>query len=376
MTKKTSKSDSGNISLIFKKEFEILNRAREVLEDGNTTKEDLQTGFSFLTDGFERLLLETVKITRISDMSHRKLFNAKEEIGRQNRTAEAVNEVLQQEIAERKQAEKARRAAEEELEEQRVLIVRSDRLRSLCEMATAIAHELSQPLLGIRGLSEHTLIGMERGWALSGNKLKDRLSKTIEQVDRMVHIINHIRTFAREAGEPEVSPVQVNEVVSLAMGMMCTQLRSQGVEVSCDLAVDLPLVSANPHSLEEIILNLLTNARDAVDERQKTDPEPPSARVLVRTGLKEGDKKSKVEIAVEDNGTGIPQEMLEKVFDPFFTTKDPDKGTGLGMSISKSIVETFGGSIQIRSMPGGGTTVIVLLPVSETRARAVSAPET
>jgi signal transduction histidine kinase len=174
-----------------------------------------------------------------------------------------------------------------------------------------------------------------------------------------------MRLFAREAGKPEVYLVRVNEVVQSAMGMLGAQFRSRGVELACELTEDLPNVLANPFSLEEVVLNLMLNARDAVEERLQGGLRSPPSRVLLRTlGNREG-PGDKVTIEVIDWGVGIPQHLLPKVFDPFFTTKDPDRGTGLGLSISKSIVEQFGGTLHIQSTPGQGTTVTISLPVKE-----------
>ena len=277
--------------------------------------------------------------------------------------------VSARDISEWLQMEEGRRAAESELETQKALSMRSDRLRSLGEMAAGIAHELNQPLMGVRGLAEHILIGIARGWELSDEKLKDRTERIVEQVDRMVHIIEHVRLFAREAGKPERSSVQINEVVQSGIDLLYVQFRTHGVELACQLQQGLPAVSANPFSLEEVVLNLLNNARDAVEERFAREEIDTYARVMVRTGLEGADAGAKVKIEVEDNGVGIPEELIDRVFDPFFTTKEPDKGTGLGMAICKAIVEDFDGSLQLQSVVGEGTTISVLLPV-EARAGA------
>ena len=143
--------------------------------------------------------------------------------------------------------------AQRELETQRALSMRSDRLRSLGEMAAGIAHELNQPLVGVRGLAEHILIAMDRGWDLTEEKLRDRLTRVVEQADRMVHIIEHVRMFAREAGRPNPVPVQANDVVRSGMEMLGAQFRSHGLELASELSEGLPLVFANPFSLEEVI---------------------------------------------------------------------------------------------------------------------------
>ena len=271
---------------------------------------------------------------------------------------------LARDISERRQLEAARRAAEQELEAQRALSMRSDRLRSLGEMAAGMAHELNQPLVGVRGLAEHILIGMERGWELGEEKMRDRIGRIVEQADRMVHIIEHVRMFAREAGKQESSSVQVNEVVRLSIDMLEAQFRSHGLVLECDLAEDLPLVQANPYSLEEVVLNLLNNARDAMEERLERESETGAALIAIRTAKSGGPTVQQVNIEVADTGTGIPHEIIDKVFDPFFTTKDPDKGTGLGLAISRSIIEECGGSLHIRSAEGNGTTAVISLPAA------------
>ncbi len=243
--------------------------------------------------------------------------------------------------------------------------MRSDRLRSLGEMAAGIAHELNQPLQGVRGMAERLLISIDRGWELTEEKIRDRADTIIEQADRMVHIIEHIRVFARESGKPELRPVKVNDVVKACMDLLGTQFRSRGIQLERELMESLPVISANPFSLEEVVINLLINARDAVEEQMNAGPVLTPPRVLLRTLLDETGEGKYVKIEVTDSGVGIPEAMLEKVFDPFFTTKGPDRGTGLGLSISKSIVEGFGGAIYVNSMPGSGTTVTISLPVEK-----------
>ena len=263
--------------------------------------------------------------------------------------------VISRDITARKNAEEARQIAEEELESQRVLSVKTDRLRSLGEMAAGIAHELNQPLVSVRGLAEHTLIGMERGWDSSPGILSGRLSRIIEQADRMVHIIDHVRRFAREAGKPEVSSLSINDVVNSSLELLGAQFRSHSIALETKLGEGLPSVTANPFSLEEVLLNLLNNARDAVSELSASGQN--NAEILIRTTS----LGNQVQVDVGDNGGGIPAEIVAKVFDPFLTTKDPDKGTGLGLSISRSIVEEFGGSMEIQSSDEG-TNVSFTLP--------------
>ncbi|MBT4098207.1 MAG: HAMP domain-containing protein [Gemmatimonadetes bacterium] len=269
-------------------------------------------------------------------------------------------EQLQQELSERLRAEEARENAERELEAQRTLSLRADRLRSLGEMAAGIAHELNQPLMGVRGLAEHMLIAMEREWTMDEEHIRDRLERIVEQSDRMVHIIDHVRRFAGEAGRSDVAPIQVDGIVESAVSLLGAQFKAHGLDLAIESAGNLPPVLANAFSLEEVVINLLSNSRDAVESRSAADGR--QGRVVVRTSSPDS---TQVCIEVEDNGSGIPESIIAKVFDPFFTTKDPDKGTGLGLAISRTIVEESDGQLILESTPDQGTRATVVLPIAE-----------
>jgi histidine kinase len=244
-----------------------------------------------------------------------------------------------------------------------MLSLRSDRLRSLGEMAASIAHELNQPLVGVRGLAEHLVLAVDRGWELPRESVREKANAVVAQADKMTHIIQHVRTFAREAGRVETASVDVNEVVRTTVEGFGLQLRTRGIELTCEYADGLPTVRANPFSLEEVILNLLVNARDAVQDRMKDDRRSNRVRLLTRVADEAGARRVLLEVA--DSGVGMSPEVLQKAFDPFFTTKAPQQGTGLGLSISRSIVEQFGGTLDIQSRRGGGATAVVSLPVEE-----------
>jgi two-component system, cell cycle sensor histidine kinase and response regulator CckA len=268
-------------------------------------------------------------------------------------------------ITKRRRAEKAKKTAEDELAVHRLLAARADRLRSLGEMAAGIAHELNQPLVGVRGLAEHCLIAMQKGWNITQEKLREKLALIVDQADRMSHIIEHVRTFAREADKPEMRSVRINDMVRGAVSMLGTQLKAQGIVLECELADNLTLISANPFSLEEVVLNLITNARDAVLEKMKAGVPIPHPFVVLRTFEESQNDTHRVIIQLVDKGVGIPDELIGRVFEPFFTTKGPDRGTGLGLPVCKRIVEQFGGTMSIHSEAGRGTTVTVAFPAQE-----------
>lgn len=284
------------------------------------------------------------------------VLNARfEESERQQAILASKNKELEQEIRKRLDAEK-------QLEQQRTLRVRSDRLRSLGEMAAGIAHELNQPLVGVRGLSELILLTMEDEQEISPEEIMHHVGVIVEQADRMVHIINHVRLFARDAGKAETAVVDLSHAVQSGMSLLTAQYKSYGLVLESKLAsTELPL-RVNPFSLEEVVVNLLSNARDAIENRREREGSAYAPRVCVRTWYEKRNDKDVVCLEVADNGLGIAQSYADKVFDPFFTTKDPDKGTGLGLSICKSIVEGFGGTLEFTSTENEGTIFTVAFP--------------
>ncbi len=180
-----------------------------------------------------------------------------------------------QDLSEKKELER-------ELEQQRLAAIRSDRLRSLGEMAAGIAHELNQPLSGVRGLAEHLLIAMDRGWNMIDKNVREKLSLIIEQADRMSHVIEHVRMFSKGSVWLEGQPTDSNHVVQSCLEMVGEQIRQRGVELVLELTDGLPLIDVNPFSLEEVLINILINARDAVEDRLEMTPDP-SPRIVIRT---------------------------------------------------------------------------------------------
>ena len=142
----------------------------------------------------------------------------------------------------------------EELEKRRILSLHADRLISLGEMAAGIAHELNQPLQGIRGAAEHMLIGVEKGWNISEERVKEKLKLVISQVDRMSNIIEHVRLFSRESDRSEHKLLNVNAVIKSSLLMIEQQLLSYGIAIKTDFDESLPNVYANAFSLEEVFI--------------------------------------------------------------------------------------------------------------------------
>ncbi len=279
-----------------------------------------------------------------------------DEAERQQKLLAVKNNQLKNEIARRYKAE-------QELEKQRTLSIRSDRLRSLGEMAAGIAHELNQPLMGVRGMAELLLLGIKKPGSMSEDKIKKNATIIMEQSDRMVHIIKHVRLFAREAGNIEKTIENLNRVVNSGTSLIQAQLKSHGILLDITLSPDPVFVLINPFSIEEVILNLLGNARDAVEEKQEMCTKIDYTPVISIKTWQHITDKNMACLEIKDNGIGISKNIRSRIFDPFFTTKDPDKGTGLGLSITKAIVEEFSGTIKLNSKKGKGSVFTINFPV-------------
>jgi PAS domain S-box-containing protein len=231
-------------------------------------------------------------------------------------------------------------------------IIQSSKLATLGEMATSVAHELNQPLNVIRMAAGNGRRKISNGTA-DLEYLNDKLERIEEQTARAAAIIDHMRMFGREANEhPE--PIDPRNVVTKALDLMGEQLRLAGIKIVTELAEDCPSILGHAIQLEQVILNLLTNARDAIAE---SDGE---TKITLR--VFEDDKG--IHITTEDTGGGIPDDVLPRIFEPFYTTKEMGRGTGLGLSVSYGIVRDMNGTIVAENIGDGARFTITLPSVS------------
>jgi PAS domain S-box-containing protein len=254
------------------------------------------------------------------------------------------------------------------LEQQREQALQADRLQALGEMAAGVAHELNQPLHGIRMFAEGILYGLRNDMDIPKEEVMETFEEIIPQVDRMATIIDHMRIFARDQAEEEAVPFEVKKVIEDTLKLIGAQLKVHNVEMRVEIGDDLPECQGWPYQLEQVFLNMLSNARDALDERQAQmgigggEGEEGWKPVLeIRAGRE--DDPAWVRIEVADTGGGIPEKVLPRIFDPFFTTKEVGKGTGLGLALSQGIVEQHGGSLEVDNQPGKGATFAIRLPI-------------
>ena len=252
-----------------------------------------------------------------------------------------------------------------ELKTSQAQLVQASKLATLGEMATGIAHELNQPLGVIRMASNNCIKRIQKG-SLDAEYLVGKLQRMSEQTERAAQIIDHMRIFGRTAdGTDRVFDVVA--AVRNACSLMSSQLSGDGVSVEQDLADIEISVSGQQVMFEQVILNLLSNARDAI--KGKEDDQENSGQIFVSLDTSE---PGQVAVCVEDTGGGIPEHILDRLFDPFFTTKEPGKGTGLGLSISYGILNEMGGSISARNAQNGACFRVALphAPASQTDAAA------
>ena len=232
-------------------------------------------------------------------------------------------------------------------------LIQASKLATLGEMAAGIAHELNQPLNVMKIGSDFLREMVSKGKQISQEELDTVTQEISGQVDRASGIIKHMRDFSRIA-DTQPSESDINKPIRDVFKILGQQLRLREIELELDLDETLPPIMADSNRLEQVFINLVTNARDAMDENM-----PGSSKQLkIRSFAQNGD----VVVTVSDTGRGIPRDIIERVFEPFFTTKEVGKGTGLGLSISYGIVRDYGGTIKVESEMDRGTTFEIRFP--------------
>ena len=244
-------------------------------------------------------------------------------------------------------------------EKQQLLLAQKSKLESLGTLAAGIAHEINQPLGGLSMGLDNILIRLSEK-NLSNEYLKDKVNLMFENVDRIKRIIDHTRTFSRSHKPASFERVSINEVVNNSLLMVKAQFANQGVSLRLSLTPDLEKVIADKFKLEQVVLNLLSNAKSAVDEKETQIGHPFEKTISVSTWQ----DLNYVCISVRDNGTGIKSKDIERIFDPFYTTKKVDKGTGLGLSIAYGFIKDILGDIAVDSKEGEFTQFDVKIPKS------------
>ncbi|MFH1998914.1 MAG: PAS domain S-box protein [Planctomycetota bacterium] len=256
-------------------------------------------------------------------------------------------------ITTRKEAEQKRRDLMKLAHEQEEQLVHSTRLAELGEMAAAIAHEINQPLTGIRNFAKNASYMIEHD--VGGiDDIQENLDQISKQVDRASKIIKQMRQLTRKS-EPQLSLVSMNAVLDETLQFLAHPIRLAGVEVSLDMQEGLPEIMGDTIRLEQVFLNIISNAIQAMEGSE-------TRRLTIRTCLDAaGDHPVIVEIS--DTGKGFGPDVSEKLFTPFFSTKEPGEGTGLGLPISLRIIKDHDGMLDAEGKPGAGASFTMKFPL-------------
>ena len=250
---------------------------------------------------------------------------------------------------------------EQELRDKQEQLVQAGKLATLGELTTGVAHELNNPLNNI-GLFVGNAVDLIEIAPTDKGPVVRELDHAMQQVRKATEIISHLGTFGRAAPASREA-LFLRQVIERALSLMQEQLRLREIEVTVDLGPEEPVVVGNFIQLEQVFINLLTNARDALTDS-------PRKRIHISGSV--GPRAA--EITFADTGHGIPPGRERRIFDPFFTTKEVGKGTGLGLSITYGIIKEHGGTVSVVSAPGEGARFLIQLPRPGTVPEEAAAP--
>lgn len=244
-------------------------------------------------------------------------------------------------------------------EEQQQIIMHQSSLTSLGELAAGIAHEINQPVQNISLSAESIKYELMEEMA-DKDFLNKSVNEIFEDIVRVRQIVDHIRIFSSGQKDEVEEEFDVSDCVRAATSMIGSQYANHHINLTLQLSDNLPCVLGNPHKLEQVIHNLLSNAKDAVEERRQKEPD-----LSMMVGIETYYEDENVYLCIRDNGVGISQNRKTDIFLPFVTSKQLGKGTGLGLSISYSLIKEMRGRIEVDSEPGKGTAMLVILPLAD-----------
>ncbi|MFH2005801.1 MAG: ATP-binding protein [bacterium] len=238
---------------------------------------------------------------------------------------------------------------QKEMERTQLQVVQAEKMVSLGKLAAGVAHQLNNPLGGIILFTKLVLEEYELE-----DSAREDLARVVADAKRCRDTVKELLEFTRQTRHL-MAPRNLNEAITRTMFLLESQVLFQNIEVTKELAEDLPLVRIDQQQINHLLMNIILNAAQAMDGQGK---------LLLRTSLVRSGRVARVEIA--DSGPGIPEQILGHIFDPFFTTKDEGEGTGLGLSLVYGIVKNHGGTICAKNRAGGGASFLIDLPVNNT----------
>lgn len=301
-----------------------------------------------ITDPLHKMVLATQQIAK-GDLSHKLTITSKDEIGalavsfnQMTKELKTANEKL---IEWGTTLEKKVQERTKELTEMQTHLIQSEKLASLGKLAAGIAHEINNPLGGILIYSHLTLEDIEKD-----NPQYENLKKIVKETTRCKDIVKGLLEFARPR-DPEMILTDINEIVEKSLSIMERQALFQNISLKKKYAEDLPKIVADSAQLQQVFMNIIINAAEAMDG---------NGTLSIKTTI--GEKGESIDIEFTDTGHGIKDEDKKRLFEPFFTTKEVGKGTGLGLAISYGIIRKHNGTIKVTSQEGKGSSFTVVLP--------------
>jgi signal transduction histidine kinase len=239
------------------------------------------------------------------------------------------------------------------LEEQ---LIQAQKIESIGTLASGVAHEINNPINGIMNYAQ--LILDREG---EGNLSSEYATEIIHETERIAGIVRNLLTFARHEKQSQ-SPALLSDIVSSVLSLIQTVMRRDQIDLEVSIPDGLPSIRCRSQQIQQVLMNLMTNARDALNERYPGHS--PDKKLRISAGVFCKEDREFIRITVEDRGNGIPAEIRKRIFDPFFTTKPKETGTGLGLSISYGIVRDHGGELSVEGEPGQPTRFHVDLPLN------------
>ncbi len=288
------------------------------------------------------------------DFSRRVAIHSDDECGELAVTFNKMTENIQQSRAQLEKTVETLKTTQEQL-------IQSEKLSAVGEFVAGVAHELNNPLAAVMGFSE-----LLRGADIDP-KYHRQLDLIYKASQRCQKIVQSLLSFSRRH-QVERKLVSMNELVEAVLEIVAYPLRTGNIELVTSLDPNLPMIMADGHQIQQVLLNIVNNARQAIEGKHANG----------QTRISSYASNLSVRLVIKDNGPGIAAENLRRIFDPFFTTKEVGKGTGLGLSLCYGIIKEHGGNIYAESQPGDGAAFIIELPVasgSPTRVAALALPE-
>lgn len=345
------------IFIIDRQTMEILDVNRRVEEEyGYTKNQLLGTAFLDLCDKTD----ETVKQGLQELDENQSIFFTKKKHVKKDKTSFFVDiKVVNTTYSHRNVLIASTTDITESVEKDTQLI-QAGKLATLGTMAAGMAHEINQPLNVIQICADLILKMHNKGQRISDDELVVMANDIVDNVARAAGVIKHVRDFARQSAR-DYKKLQINDPINDVFKVLGHQLSVHSIQVDLDLDPQIPEIRAEHNRLEQVFINLVTNAIDSMDEKAEQENGPVEKNLLIKTY----NQDEWVVAEVSDTGIGMTDEVKTKIFEPFFTTKETGKGTGLGTSISFGIIQDYKGVIDIQSELGKGARFIIKFPATE-----------